>query len=181
MIDEHRDGMNESTAAARQDIAATRERMSGTVAEIEQRISGSIQGVKQKVDVVSLVRQHPWPALAAAFVAGVALSASGADRKAARATTRAAKRAPEAAKRGATSAARATAEGVSQLAAAAKERIGGSSDDHAAAGAESQDSRGLKGMATGALRAQARELRDEVTRGAEELGSSATPPRSAGI
>ena len=147
MIDEHRDGMNESTAAARQDIAATRERMSGTIAEIEQRVSGSVQVVKQKFDVASLVRQHPWPALAAAFVAGVALSASGADRKAARV----AKRAPEAAKRGATSAARATAEGVSQLAAAAKERIGGSSDDHAGSVAESRDSRGLQGLATGAL------------------------------
>src|SRR5215207_4360704 len=108
MIDEDRNEVSESTAAARQEIAATRERMSGTIAELEQRVSGTIDGVKQKVDVVALVRQHPWPALAAAFVAGVALSATGADRKAVRASSFMAKRPPETAKRGATSAVRAT-------------------------------------------------------------------------
>jgi hypothetical protein len=151
--------------------------MSGTIAEIEQRVSGSIQGVKQKVDVASLVRQHPWPALAAAFVAGVALSASGADRKAARATAQAAKRAPETAKRGATSAARATAAGVSQLAAAAKERVRGSSGDQGAA--DAPGSGGLKARASGAVQAQVEELREEVRRGADELGGAAPPPNPA--
>src|SRR3954469_24672533 len=115
----------ESTAAVQQEIAATRERMSSTIAELEQRVSGTIDGVKRKVDVVGLVKQHPWPSLAVAFVAGVALSASGADRKAARATTRAAKRAPETAKRGATQAVRATTAGVSRL----TERFRGTADD----------------------------------------------------
>ena len=145
MIEGNRDEANGATAAARQDIEATRERMSGTIAEIEQRVSGSIQGVKQKADVVSLVRQHPWPALAAAFVAGVALSASGADRRAARATRQAAKDTPEAARRAA--------------------------DDAPGSG-------GLKAKATGAIQAQVQELKDEVRRGADELGGTAPPPGS---
>ena len=169
----------DSTAAVRQDLAATRERMSGTIAELEQRVSGTIDGVKQKVgdvkqkvDVIALVRQHPWPALAAAFVAGVALSASGADRKAARATTRAAKQAPGAAKRGATQAARATASGVSQLAAAAKDKISGSSDDASALTDATRTSSGLKARAAGMLR----ELGDEVQSGADELAEMSPRP-----
>jgi ElaB/YqjD/DUF883 family membrane-anchored ribosome-binding protein len=181
MIDEDRGELRESTAAARQDIAATRERMSGTIAEIEQRVSGTIDGVKQKVDVVALVRQHPWPALAAAFVAGVALSASGADRKAAKATTRVAKRAPETVKRGATSAVRATASGVSQLASAAADRVRGTPEERAAGGNGAEDSGGLKAKATAAIQAQVRELREEVNRGADELAGSVPPPRNSGI
>ena len=179
---EGRGSTSESTAAVRQDLAATRERMSGTIAELEQRVSGTIDGVKQKVgdvkqkvDVIALVRQHPWPALAAAFVAGVALSASGADRKAARATTRAAKQAPGAAKRGATQAARATASGVSQLAAAAKEKISGSSDDAPTAEGV-QSSGGLKARASGVFQAQAHELRQEVQSGADELAELSPRP-----
>ena len=172
---------SESTAAVRQDLAATRERMSGTIAELEQRVSGAIDGVKQKVgdvkqkvDVIALVRQHPWPALAAAFVAGVALSASGADRRAARATAHAAKQAPGAAKRGATQAARATAAGVSQLAAAAKERISGTSDDSVAG--DAAEKAGPKRKVSGVLGAQVRELRDEVQSGADELAEMSPRP-----
>ena len=182
--DERRDAP-ESTAAVKQEIAATRERMSGTIAELEQRVSGTVDGVKQKVgdvkqkvDVIELARRHPWPALAAAFVAGVALSATGADRRAARATTRAAKRAPEATKRGATEAVRATVSGVSQLASAAADRIKGSPDADTAASAESG---GLAAKTAGVLRAQVREFGDEVQRGADELSSLAPPPRSSGI
>ena len=181
MIDEHRDEAHESTAAARQDIAATRARMSGTIAELEQRVSGTIEGVKQKVDVVGLVKQHPWPALAAAFLAGVALSASGADRRAASATARAAKRAPEAAKRGASSAASATAAGVSSLASAVVERVRGTPEERAAGGNGAGDSGGLKAKATGVLQAQLQELGEEVSRGADELGSSVPPRRNSGI
>jgi ElaB/YqjD/DUF883 family membrane-anchored ribosome-binding protein len=183
-IGEVQGSTSESTAAVRQDLAATRERMSGTIAEIEQRVAGTIEGVKQKVgdakqkvDVIALVRQHPWPALAAAFVAGVALSASGADRRAARATTRAAKQAPGAAKRGATQAARATASGVSQLAAAAKDRISGSSDDSSVVTDEARAPSGLKAKAAGVLR----ELGDEVQRGADQLAVAAPPPPIPGV
>ncbi|HEY2374541.1 MAG TPA: DUF3618 domain-containing protein [Gemmatimonadaceae bacterium] len=64
--------MAETTADVRRDIEQTRERMSSTLTELEQRLN-----------VVQIVRDHPWPALALAFGAGLALSASGTDKKAA--------------------------------------------------------------------------------------------------
>ena len=162
----------ESTAAARQDIAATRERISDTITDIEQRVSDTVSSAKERVDFVALIRKHPWAALGAALVAGVALSATAADRKAARATKEAAKRAPEATKRGAAQAVRATAAGVAQLASAAADRIKGSSDD----GAPVEESSGLMTKAKGALR----EFGDEIRRGVDELSDAARPTRSAG-
>ena len=185
VMDEQTNDAPESTAAARQEIAGTRERISDTIADIEQRMSDTVASAKEKIDVVGLIRQHPWPSLAVAFAAGVALSASGADRRAARATKEAAKRAPDAAKSGVTGAARATAAGVSQLASAAVDRIKGSPDDGENAENTTEQEGGLIAKATGALRAKARELGDEVKRGADELASSAPPPpppsRPAGI
>jgi hypothetical protein len=67
--------MVETTADVRRDIELTRERMSTTLAQLEH-----------KLNVVQLVRDHPWPALAAAVGVGVLLSGSGADVKAAAAT-----------------------------------------------------------------------------------------------
>lgn len=67
--------MAETTADVRRDIELTRERMSGTIAELEQ-----------KLNVKQVVTDHPWPALALAFGAGVLLSGSRADVKAAAAT-----------------------------------------------------------------------------------------------
>jgi hypothetical protein len=67
--------MAETTADVRRDIEETRERMSSTLTELEQRLN-----------VVQIVRDHPWPALGLAFGAGLALSASGTDTKAAVAT-----------------------------------------------------------------------------------------------
>jgi len=72
--------MAETTADVRRDIELTRERMSGTLAELEQ-----------KMNVTQMVKDHPWPALALAIGAGVLLSGSGADLKAAAATTAATK------------------------------------------------------------------------------------------
>ena len=177
VIDGESDAAPESTAAARQEIAATRERISDTIADIEQRVSDRVSSAKEKVDVVALIKRHPWPALGAALLAGVALSATGADRKAARATKDAARRAPDATKRGVTQAARATAAGVSQLASAAVERVKGSDD----ADKPAEEDASLIARATGALRAKARELGDEVKRGADELASPAPPSRNAGI
>jgi hypothetical protein len=168
-----RSDMPTTTVGAKLDIAATRTQLSETIDELEQKVSSAVGGVKQKVDAVGLVKRHPWPALAAALVAGIALSASGADRRAARATKRAAKRAPDTAKRGASSAARATAAGVSHLASAAVERIKGGDD--------TGDSGGLMTKAKGALESQVRELGAEVRRGADELAGSAPPPRDAAI
>jgi hypothetical protein len=72
--------MPETTTEVRADIEQTRERMSGAIAELER-----------KVDVTQKVRDHPWAAVAVAFGAGVALSASSADVKAAQVTSQATK------------------------------------------------------------------------------------------
>jgi hypothetical protein len=72
--------MPETTTEVRRDIEQTRERMSGAIAELER-----------KVDVSQRVRDNPWAAVAVAFGAGVALSASRADVKAAQISTQATK------------------------------------------------------------------------------------------
>ena len=72
--------MPETTTEVRADIERTRERMSGAIAELER-----------KVDVSQKVRDHPWAAVAVAFGAGVALSTSKADVRAAHVTAQAAK------------------------------------------------------------------------------------------
>src|SRR3954464_1028086 len=73
-------GMAETTADVRRDIELTRERMSSTIDELER-----------KLNVTQMVRDHPWPALALAVGAGVLLSGSRADVKAAAATAAATK------------------------------------------------------------------------------------------
>ena len=72
--------MAETTADVRRDIELTRERMSSTIQELEQ-----------KLNVAQMVRDHPWPALAIAFGAGIILSGSKADVKSAAATVLATK------------------------------------------------------------------------------------------
>ena len=72
--------MPETTTEVRADIEQTRQRMSGAIAELER-----------KVDVTQKVRNHPWAAVAVAFGAGVALSTSRADVKAAQVTSQATK------------------------------------------------------------------------------------------
>ena len=72
--------MAETTTEVRADIDRTRARMSGAIAELER-----------KVDVTQRVRNNPWAAVAVAFGAGVALSASRADIRAAQITTQATK------------------------------------------------------------------------------------------
>ena len=67
--------MAETTSEVRADIELTRARMSGAIAELER-----------KVDVTEKVRNHPWAAVGVAFGAGIALSASRADVKAAKVT-----------------------------------------------------------------------------------------------
>ena len=67
--------MAETTADVRRDIELTRERMSTTLAQLEQ-----------KLNIMQIVRDHPWPSLALAVGAGVLLSGSRADVKAAAVT-----------------------------------------------------------------------------------------------
>src|ERR1041384_2031559 len=72
--------MAETTADVRRDIELTRERMSSTLAELEQ-----------KMNVMQIVKDHPWPAIGLAIGAGLLLSRSDADVKAAAATAAATK------------------------------------------------------------------------------------------
>ena len=57
--------MAETTADVRRDIELTRERMSTTLSQLEQ-----------KMNLMQIVKDHPWPALAVAVGAGVVLSGS---------------------------------------------------------------------------------------------------------
>jgi hypothetical protein len=72
--------MAETTADVRRDIELTRERMSSTLDELER-----------KLNVMQVVRDHPWPSLGLAVGAGVLLSRSNVDVKAAAATVTATK------------------------------------------------------------------------------------------
>ena len=68
--------MPETTTEVRTDIENTRARMSGAIAELER-----------KVDVSQKVKDNPWLSVGLAFGAGVVLSASRVDVKAAKVTT----------------------------------------------------------------------------------------------
>jgi hypothetical protein len=70
--------MAETTADVRRDIELTRERMSDTIEQLEQ-----------KLNVMQMVREHPWPAVAVAAGLGMLLAGSKADVKAAAATVKA--------------------------------------------------------------------------------------------
>lgn len=72
--------MAETTDDVRRDIEVTRERMTQTLAQLEN-----------KLNLMQVVRDHPWPAIALAVGAGFALSGSSADVKAAAATVAATK------------------------------------------------------------------------------------------
>ena len=67
--------MAETTADVRRDIELTRERMTSTLAQLEQ-----------KLNLTQIIRDNPWPAIGLAVGAGVLLSGSRADVKAAAAT-----------------------------------------------------------------------------------------------
>ena len=72
--------MGETTTEVRAEIEQTRARMSGAIAELER-----------KVDLTQRVRDHPWSAVGVAFGAGIALSASRVDVRAAKVTADATK------------------------------------------------------------------------------------------
>jgi hypothetical protein len=54
-------------------------------------MSNTLAQLEHKLNVVEIVREHPWPAIAVAFGAGLALSMSGADVKSAAVTVGATK------------------------------------------------------------------------------------------
>lgn len=140
--------MAETTADVRRDIEMTRERMSDTLDQLEA-----------KLNVSRFVRDNPWPAVALAFGAGLVLSGSRADVKAAAASV--------AATRGASSRlapmlddvvaqfVTAVREGfetrVEQLVGEVKQAIGAPADTNRAAGSSSRYASGTaSGGASGA-------------------------------
>jgi len=76
---------DDQITAAHDEVARTRARMAETVSQIEARVTGRMDAVKAKLDVVQMIRDNPWTALALATGIGAAISASGSDEKAARA------------------------------------------------------------------------------------------------
>ena len=92
--------MNDGMERVRDDMDETRARLADTAAQVGDAIGDRtdavrerVGAVKERLDVGQLVQQHPWPALGLAVGLGVALAASGADRRAVSATTSAARRA----------------------------------------------------------------------------------------
>jgi membrane protein len=76
---EHKHKRSERVVETEREIAATRGRMSDTVTAIESRLSDASADFKDKLDAPGFVKTHPWPLLAAAVVAGVALSSTLSD------------------------------------------------------------------------------------------------------
>jgi len=77
----------------------TRARLSQAADQLGDELSSRADAVREKVgavrdriDLGELVQRHPWPAIAVALGVGMALSATGADRAAARGTRQAARR-----------------------------------------------------------------------------------------
>ena len=162
----------EKTEEVRAEIDATREKMAATAAEIESRIHGKVDAVKQKLDVADHVRAHPWPALAIALVAGAALAASDADRKAIKATTRAAKKAPRATGR----ALKAAGTGAAHLAGSAVKRVRGGDGEHKSG----DEDDGFFGRMRARFAAQARELGEHLGRAADDIVRSSGASGASG-
>jgi ElaB/YqjD/DUF883 family membrane-anchored ribosome-binding protein len=101
-------------SAARDQVQQTRAHLFETLDELEAKFTEPAKAVARRLDVVQVVRDNPWPALAVAVGVGVAISTTGADRKAAAATVEGAKKAGAAAADGTRRAAAATAEAVRQ-------------------------------------------------------------------
>lgn len=127
--------MTESTADVRHEMDVTRARMSLAVDELEARLAENVDAVKAKLDVMRLVRDHPWIALGAAVGAGALLAGTGADRAAA-------EKGAEAARRGARATADATKQGAQAAVAAVRSRFGGGEEEPASSDGSASGERG---------------------------------------
>ena len=112
-------------AAAREQLAAVRDRMSDTAADIEALVSDRVDAVKERVNVVQMIRDNPWPSLAVALGAGVAIAASGADRKAVTAAAEVSRNAARSGAAAVTSASRRAATATAETARTAPSRTRG--------------------------------------------------------
>jgi len=98
--------------------------MAETIAQIEGRVTGQMDTVKAKLDVVQMIKDNPWTALALATGLGAAISATGADRKVASAAAEKTRDAASLAAEKGKQAASAAAEALKAAPSAAKEAAG---------------------------------------------------------
>jgi len=105
--------MSEATEDIREEMARTRTRMTDTIEALERRVQEPIESAKERLNLFELARQHPWPALGIALVAGYVLAATRSDAKLASAVVDATKDASD------------------KLVEAARERFLGRNDDAA--------------------------------------------------
>ena len=73
--------MSEATQEVREEMARTRTRMADTIQALDRHVHEPIEQVKERLNVFELARQHPWPVLGVALLAGFALAATRADAK----------------------------------------------------------------------------------------------------
>jgi len=146
-------------ARAQQEISNTRARMSGTISALESRVGEITGDVKEKLDASRIVKEHPWPALAAAIVAGLALSATRADEKVADAAVDAAKRGSAAA-----------ADGLRHAGEAVASRIHDNGDESAAEEEHDGIVQRATSRVTGVVQNQARQLEHELRIAADDIG-----------
>lgn len=161
-----------TTEEAHREIELTRERMAQTIGEIDARISAKVAEVKHTANPMTHASAHPWPALLAAVAAGVAIGATGAEKKAAvaagSAAVEGAKRAPGAA----VAATKATGRGAARLASAAKEKMSSSEDESTTDSGRQGVFARLKASAERAIVAEAQVLSAELERATREVISA---------
>ena len=168
----------ESIVDVQRELDATRARMSDVIAELDARVAGAVQAVRRRTDVIRLVRQHPWPAVAGAFAAGAAIAATGTDGKAVEAATSAAKSAPGAASTAATGTVQAVKSGATHLVHAIAHR--GKEEEHQSdsnGDSSREHQSGIRGRIRAMLAHEAHFLGRELGRAADELVRSITAPR----
>jgi ElaB/YqjD/DUF883 family membrane-anchored ribosome-binding protein len=73
--------VTEATEDIREEMARTRTRMTDTIEALERRVQEPIESAKERLNLFELARQHPWPALGVALLAGFAVAATRADAK----------------------------------------------------------------------------------------------------
>ena len=114
--------------SARDDVLRTRAQLADTISELTDRVTSPISAAKDKLNVMELVRNNPWPALAVAIGAGVAVAVTDSDKRAASAAAEAARAGLEHAKDAAQSAAEAARSAPSK----SREALGAATDAIAA-------------------------------------------------
>jgi hypothetical protein len=140
---------------AREEIAATRERLSQTTAELKATVSDQVGRATHAVNPLHYAREFPWAALGLAVGAGLAFALTGADEKAARAAADGAKAAGSALADGAVAAKDAVVDKLSGDDAPAPDRTA----------TPEQESSGLRAQAT-------RAVHDLLDQGLDEILSA---------